>query len=123
MKLIMSLILILSSASAMATEGIHCESIYGELKISTSETKDKGDNVLSLTMNAPWIQKDDIQFLKSEGEVNVDRKERAVYMASNSKGQSVTLVLYTGLVVGLEVSTAYVRTTEGTTVDTAVFCD
>lgn len=102
--------LVLMAQTAIATTGIDCESIDGTLQVYTEEAIAKGDNVITLGVIAPWIQKKAIEFSKSKNEVNVANEEgSSIYMASNSKGQALTLLLNNAILENIKVSTALIR--------------
>lgn len=109
--------------TAFATSGIDCRSVDGTLKVSTDEASMGGDNVITLGVVAPWIQKETISFSKLNGknEVNVSRDEGGViYMAQNSKGQSITLLLDNGVRSNTNISTIYLKSSGDIYMETMV---
>lgn len=109
--------------TAFATSGIDCRSVDGTLEVFTEEAITDGDNVITLGVVAPWIQKEAISFskLNEKNEVNVSRDEGGViYMAQNSKGQSITLLLNDGERSNTKISTVYLKSSGNIYVETMV---
>lgn len=111
MKNFCALSVMLIAPAAFATTGINCKSIDGTLEVYTEEAIAEGDNVITLGVIAPWLQKESFSFskLNSKDEVNVTREEGTVYMANNVAGQSITLVLDSAVRGGSKLSTVYLK--------------
>lgn len=118
-----TLLLAFCVPNAHATGGIDCTSADGgTIKLFTEEAISQGDNVLNLGLTVPWIKPDPIHFERSKGEVNVTRDEQTIYVASNSKGESVTLLLDIAKKSGKSVSQAIVRA-DGKIYSEILFCE
>ena len=114
------LTLSLISPVAFATGGIECHAIDGTLEIRTTESRDEGE-VLSMEVNAPWIKKEAMIFKREASEVAVTQEEVIrTYMAHNSEGVAVTLLIDNQKREGRLVSTAYMKDRDGISVETVV---
>ena len=127
-----TLFLFIFSSSVMATDGINCTSIDGKFSLYTEEGRMEGedDNVSRLVikersrLGATYNVKAD--FSKTKGfkeEVNVSRDDETFYMASNSRGQMITLILDAYKVYGKSLSMGYLKLRRGEILRTNFYCE
>lgn len=98
---------ILSSSSAFA-QGVQCIPTDSTTKISSNENLITGEAASTIILSVPYIQKEPIVFSKAKKEI-ASTNDRIVYIASNSNGQALTLLMDNVIKEREIVSTAYIK--------------